>query len=213
MEREITRSLSVARDRYLAPEAKILDVGCRLAPYKPLFDGIAARYDGSDIEPGPLVKYVTSAETLDNVDDAAYDLVLCTQVLQLVRHPERALAQFARVLVPGGYVFLTTPGVYPLHPDPNDYWRWTQEGLPAMFEEVPGLELLELVPHGGSGATLAIMINTPIRQAARAAGSDRLGVPLIAFVNLIAGTIDRMLPPRAREALIPNFLVVARRRP
>ena len=211
MEREITRSLGVARDRYLSRGTKILDVGCRLAPYKPLFDGIAAQYDGSDIEPGPFVKYVTSAEALDDVGDAAYDLVLCTQVLHLVRNPARALAQFARVLVPGGHVFLTAPGVYPLHPDPTDYWRWTQEGLPVLFEEVQDLELVELVPHGGSGATLAIMLNTPIRQAARAAGSDRLGVPLIAFVNLIAGTIDRMLPPRARAALIPNFLAVARR--
>jgi SAM-dependent methyltransferase len=211
IEREITRSLISARDRYLSPDTKILDVGCRLAPYKPLFDEVAAQYDGSDIEPGPFVKYVASAEALSTVGDAAYDLVLCTQVLHLVRHPEKALAEFARVLVPGGHLFLTTPGIYPIHPDPYDYWRWTQEGLPVLFEEADGLELLELVPHGGSGTTLAIMLNTPIRQAARAAGSDRLGVPLIALVNLIAGSIDRRLPPRAKEAMIPNFLVVARR--
>jgi SAM-dependent methyltransferase len=211
IEREITRSLAVARDRYLLPGTKILDVGCRVAPYKPLFDGVAAEYDGSDIEPGPLVKYVAPAEALDGVDDGSYDLVLCTQVLHLIRRPERALAEFARVLATGGYLFLTTHGVYPLHPDPNDYWRWTQEGLPALFEDVPGLELVELVPHGGSGATLAIMVNTPIRQAARAAGSERLGMPFIAFVNLIAGAIDRVLPPRAKAAMIPNFLAVARR--
>jgi len=190
---------------------RILDVGCRVAPYKPLFDEIGAQYDGNDIEPGPLVKYVAPAEALDEIEDAAYDLVLCTQVLHLIRHPERALAEFARVLADGGYVFLTTSGVYPFHRDPNDYWRWTQQGLPALFEDVPGLELVELVPHGGSGATLAIILNTPIRQAARAAGSERLGAPLIALVNVVAGAIDRALPPRAKQAMIPNFLVVARR--
>jgi SAM-dependent methyltransferase len=190
---------------------RILDVGCRVAPYKPLFDAIAAAYDGNDIESGPLVKYVAPAETLDGVDDGAYDLVLCTQVLHLVRRPERALAAFARVLGEGGYLFLTTSGVYPFHPDPNDYWRWTQQGLPALFEDVPGLELVELVPHGGSGATLAIIVNTPIRQLSRAAGSERLGAPLIALVNVVAGGIDRALPRRAKEAMIPNFLAVARR--
>ncbi len=190
---------------------RILDVGCRVAPYKPLFAEIAAAYDGNDLEPGPLVTYVGPAETLDGVEDGAYDLVLCTQVLHLVRRPEQALGAFARVLADGGHLFLTTSGVYPFHPDPNDYWRWTQQGLPALFEDVPGLELVELVPHGGSGATLAIILNTPIRQAARAGGSERLGTPLIAAVNLLAGAIDRALPPRARQAMIPNFLVVARR--
>ncbi len=190
---------------------RILDVGGRVAPYKPLSEEIAAAYDGNDLEPGPLVTYVGPAETLDGVEDGAYDLVLCTQVLHLVRRPEQALGAFARVLADGGHLFLTTSGVYPFHPDPNDYWRWTQQGLPALFEDVPGLELVELVPHGGSGATLAIILNTPIRQAARAAGSGRLGTPLIAAVNLLAGAIGRGLPPRARQAMIPNFLVVARR--
>jgi SAM-dependent methyltransferase len=211
IEREITRSLAAARDRYLSPGVKILDVGCRVAPYKPLFDDVAAQYDGADIEPGPFVTYVSPAESLDGVADGAYDLVLCTQVLHLVRRPEKALAEFTRVLAPGGHVFLTTHGVYPHHPDPSDYWRWTQQGLPALVEDVPGLELLELVPHAGSAATAAIMFNTPIRQAARAAGSDRLGAPLIAVVNLVAGAIDRVLPARARSAMIPNFLAVARR--
>jgi SAM-dependent methyltransferase len=211
IEREITRTLAAARDRYLSPGTRILDVGCRVAPYKPLFDGIAAQYDGTDIEPGPFATYICQAESLDGVEDGSYDLVLCTQVLHLVRRPEEALAEFARVLATGGYVFLTTHGVYPHHPDPKDYWRWTQQGLPALFEDVPGLELLELVPHGGSATTMAIMVNTPIRQAARAAGSDVFGAPLIALVNLVGGAIDRVLPSRAKAAMIPNFLVVARR--
>jgi ubiquinone/menaquinone biosynthesis C-methylase UbiE len=44
------------------------------------------------------VKYVSPAEALDGIEDASYDLALCTQVLHLIRHPEKALAEFARVL-------------------------------------------------------------------------------------------------------------------
>jgi len=211
IEREITRSLVAARDRYLSPGVRILDVGCRVAPYKPLFDELGASYDGNDIEPGPLVKFVAPAESLDEIADGAYDLVLCTQVLHLIRHPEKALAEFARVLADGGHLFLTTSGVYPFHPDPTDYWRWTQQGLPALFEDVPGLKLVELVAHGGSGATLAVTINTPLRQISRALGSELIGAPLIVLVNCVGAVVDRLLPPRARAALIPNFLVVARR--
>jgi len=208
--RGIARSLVEARDRYLQPGIRILDVGCGVQPYYPLFAEMAARYDGNDIAPGPRVKYVSSAEALD-VQDKSYDLVLCTQVLQSVRHPQQALAEFARVLEPGGYVFLTTHGVYPFVPHPTDYWRWTQQGLPALFDDVEGLEFVQLVPHGGSAATFAVIINTPIRQAARALGEERIGAPIIAVVNAVAAAIDRALPERARNAMIPNFLAVARR--
>jgi SAM-dependent methyltransferase len=208
--REIPRSLASARDRYLRPGTRILDVGCGLQPHRALFADVAAAYDGSDVEAGPGVTLVCPAEALE-VDDEAYDLVLCTQVLHLVRHPQRALEEFARVLAPGGYVFATTHGVYPFHPGPYDYWRWTQDGLPALIEDVAGLELVELVPHGGSGATFAVMINTPIREISRALGSDSIGAPIIALVNGVGAIVDRLLPSRAKSALIPNFLVVARR--
>jgi SAM-dependent methyltransferase len=208
--RDIGRSLASARDRYLRPGLRILDVGCGTQPYYPLFADVATEYDGSDIEPGPRVKYVSPAEKLDAAD-RSYDLVLCTQVLHLVRRPQKALSEFARVLEPGGYVFLTTHGVYPFHPNPTDYWRWTQQGLPALFDDVDGLELVQLEPHGGSATTFAVMINTPIREASKALGAERLGAPMIALVNLVAAAVDRALPKRARDAMIPNFLAVARR--
>jgi 2-polyprenyl-3-methyl-5-hydroxy-6-metoxy-1,4-benzoquinol methylase len=208
--REIVRSLVSARDRHLHSGLRVLDVGCGVQPYYPLFADLAAEYDGHDIEPGAGVKYVSPAETLEAPDDA-YDLVLCTQVLEHVRYPAVVLSEIARVLVPGGYVFLTTHGVYPFHPHPTDYWRWTQQGLEALVEDTEGLEFVELVPHGGSAAALAIMINTPIRQASKALGAEFIGSPLISLVNAVAGTIDRVLPTRANAAMIPNFLVVARR--
>jgi SAM-dependent methyltransferase len=162
-----------------------------------------------------LCSRVSQPRTTDRISsrDASYDLVVCTQVLHLVRRPQQALTEFARVLVDGGYAFVTTSGVYPFHPDPNDYWRWTQEGLPALFDDVEGLELVQLVPHGGSAVTLANMVNTPIREAARALGAEVLGAPAIALVNLVAAVIDRVLPARAKSAMIPNFLAVARRLP
>ncbi|MDX6402148.1 MAG: hypothetical protein QOF27_2754 [Gaiellaceae bacterium] len=208
--REITRSLQSARDRYLQPGLRVLDVGCGVQPYYPLFAGVAAEYDGHDIEPGPRIKYVSLAESLE-APAGSYDLVLCTQVLEHVRHPQQALAEFGRVLVPGGHLFLTTHGVYPFHPHPADYWRWTQQGFEALFEDAADLELVELVPHGGSAAALAVMVNTPIREASRALRADFLGAPLIALVNTLADAVDRALPARAKAALIPNFLAVARR--
>jgi SAM-dependent methyltransferase len=208
--REIVRSLKAARDAYLRPGVRILDVGCGAQPYYPLFADIARSYDGNDVEPGPGVKYVSPVEALP-VPDETYDVVLCTQVLEHVRHPDRALREMTRVLVPGGHLFLTTHGVYPFHPHPFDYWRWTQQGLEAIFQDAKGLEVVSLVPHGGSGATLAVLINTFVREAGKAAGAARLGAPLIILVNVLGMCVDRLLPQRAKSALVPNFLAVGKR--
>jgi SAM-dependent methyltransferase len=209
--REITHSLVAARNAYLRPGARILDVGCGVQPYYPLFAELASDYHGSDIAPGPRVTYVSPVESLP-APDASYDLVLCTQVLEHVRYPDRALQEITRVLVPGGHLFLTTHGVYPFHPDPADYWRWTEDGLRAVIEDVPDLELVELTPHGGSASAFAVLMNTPIRGIIRSYGLlTPLGVALIVAINGIGLAVDRMLPGRASRALVPNYLVVARR--
>jgi SAM-dependent methyltransferase len=210
MHRAITESLSAARDRYLGRNLRVLDVGCGVQPYYPIFAEVAAEYDGNEIEPGPGIKYVSPVEALE-IPDASYDLVLCTQVLEHVRHPWKALSEMARVLVPGGHIFLTTHGVYPFHPHPTDYWRWTQQGFEALFEDTDGLRLVELVPHGGSGTAVAIIVNTSIREAGKALRIETLGRPLIAAINTLGAGIDRVLPARAKSALIPNFLAVGRR--
>jgi hypothetical protein len=210
MHREITRSLEAARDTYLHPGARILDVGCGVQPYYPLFAEIASSYDGNDVEAGPRIKYVSLVESLP-IPDRSYDLVLCTQVLEHVRRPQQALLEMTRVLAPGGHLFMTTHGVYPFHPHPADYWRWTRQGFEAIFEDTEGLELVSLVPHGGSGSAIAILVNTSIREAGKAIGAPKIGAPLISLINFAGMGADRLLPPRARSALVPNFLAVGQR--
>ncbi|HEY2515414.1 MAG TPA: class I SAM-dependent methyltransferase [Polyangiaceae bacterium] len=210
MHREITRSLVEARDTYLRSGLRILDVGCGVQPYYPLFADIASQYDGNDVEPGPRINFVSPVEALP-IEDASYDLVLCTQVLEHVRRPYEALREMSRVLVPGGHLFLSTLGVYPFHPHPADYWRWTQQGFEAIFEDTEGLELVSLVPHGGSASAIAILVNTSVREAGRVLRAPWIGVPLITVINSIGLTIDRLLPGRAKEALVPNFLAVGQR--
>jgi SAM-dependent methyltransferase len=205
------RSLERARDRYLSQELRILDVGGRIMPYYPLFASRAIEYAGNDLEPGPGITYVSPLEKL-TAPDAYYDLVLCTQVIEHVRRPNEALAQIARVLVPRGYLFLTTHGVYPFHPDPHDYWRWTRQGLEALFEDVPSLQLVELVPHNGAASTLTMLTATGLRELAARLRAPLLGKPLIATLNLIGLAGDRMLSVSARERLVATYLAVARRR-
>ena len=211
---ELADSLVAARDRYVEPGADVLDVGCGDKPYYPFFAETTASYVGCDVVPGPRVDRVCPIEALD-AETASVDLVLCTQVLEHARDPAAALRESARVLRPGGHLFASTHGTYPFHPHPNDYWRWTQQGLETLGGDEPMLELVELVPHRGTIACLALFVSTYIEIAATGLHVAPLGRPVIAVVNLAGAGGDRLVS-RLRYpqpyTLIPNFLVVARRR-
>src|SRR5215472_7676759 len=58
----LTRSLEAARDRYLGSGLDVVDVGCGDMPYYPLFAELAEEYVGTDVEPGPHVRYVCPVE-------------------------------------------------------------------------------------------------------------------------------------------------------
>jgi SAM-dependent methyltransferase len=208
----VTQSLAIARDRYLTGRVDILDVGCGDMPYYPIFERIARDYAGADVEPAPRVRYVGPVEELA-APPASFDLVLCTQVLEHVRDPLQALAQIARVLRPGGHAFVTTHGVWPFHPYPDDRWRWTQQGLETIFLQTPGLALDELVPHGGTTSCLALLANYYVDIAARRTRLLPLGWATCAFLNccgLAGDRIERLRYPHP-DTLIHNFLAVARR--
>jgi SAM-dependent methyltransferase len=211
----LTDSLVDARDRYVQPGATILDVGCGQMPYYPLFAAVAADYAGSDLEPGPNVRFVCPAEQLA-IPDESFDVALSTQMLEHVRDPVRAVAEIRRVLRPGGIALLSTHGVWPYHPVPNDYWRWTHEGLNALVEDAGGFDVLEIVPHRAGGACLATMLAHYVGELARhkPAWLNRLAAYLIAALNVAGIGADRLLARFAyphEHALILNYLVIARR--
>jgi SAM-dependent methyltransferase len=210
----LTASLLEARDRFLVPPVRVLDVGCGDMPYYPLFAEIASEYLGTDVEPGPNVRYVCPLEALD-IPDASFDLVLCTQVLEHVEDPRQSLAEIARVLRPGGFAFVTTHGVWPFHPYPEDRWRWTQQGLEQLVASAPGLTVRTLVPHRGTASSFALLLNYYVEIVTRAPVLKPIGWSLIAAMNaigLLGDRVRRLGYPNA-DTLIHNFLVVGERDP
>ena len=117
------------------------------------------------------------------------------------------------MLKPGGYVLLSTHGVYPHHPDPVDYWRWTQQGFEAMFEDVAGLELIELQPLLGSPATMALLVAGALRELAKSRLLRWLASPLLVLVNATGEAIDKRTPMSVREKLVGDFLAIGRKTP
>ena len=61
--------------------------------------------------------------------DAVFDGAICLEVLEHVSDPALVVAEIARVIRPGGTVWLSMPFLYPLHDAPYDFQRYTEFGL------------------------------------------------------------------------------------
>ena len=182
------QAVEAARDygRY-----RVLDVGSGIKPYYPFFQPFADEFVG--VDPSPQADLQGTVEALP-VEDASFDLVLCTQVLEHCDDPARAVSELRRVVRPGGRVLASTHGVYPYHPAPVDYWRWTHTGLDRLFRENADWSSVAVRPGSGTTACIGMLIGHFIDLLCKRAHLRPLGRPLVAGINLAADAIDRAVP-------------------
>jgi SAM-dependent methyltransferase len=83
----------------------------------------------------------------------AFGSCVCAEVLEHVDYPAKMLDNICRLLRPGAWIVITTPFAFPVHGFPNDYWRFTPQGIrlllkDAGFEQAQAWELeVEGVTH------------------------------------------------------------------
>jgi SAM-dependent methyltransferase len=150
----------ITLDRFIAAHATdrpTLDIGAQNGPYAALFP----RRVGLDIRAGAGVRIIGDAQAL-GVRDAAFDVVLCTEVLEHLREPQQAIDEMFRVLKPGGRLLLTTRFLFPIHDAPDDYFRYTKYGLRYLLRRFDVLELQEETDAVG---TLAVLLQRIGMQA------------------------------------------------
>lgn len=86
-----------------------------------------------DMAPGQDVDKVLDLETCAGIGDGYVGTLICTSVLEHVRRPWLVAAEFARIVKPGGLLFVTAPWIFPVHRHPEDYWRFTLDSLGVLF--------------------------------------------------------------------------------
>jgi hypothetical protein len=139
-------------DTFLAREAFELEVrprrGRTLLVGSFVADGKSDRRElykkaiGVDMRPGPGVDRVLNLEDPLPADLGTFAHIECLSVLEHSRRPWLLAENLQQLMEPGATLYLSVPFVWRFHSYPNDYWRFTAEGVRELFPRIRWSSLL-----------------------------------------------------------------------
>ena len=91
---------------------------------------------GVDLLEGEGVDRVLDMEGEMPSDLGAFDHVECMSVLEHSPRPWLIAANIERVMHEGATLFVSVPFIWDYHPYASDYFRFTQEGVKAIFSSI-----------------------------------------------------------------------------
>lgn len=98
-------------------------------------------YVGVDRVEGPGVDIVADLtqdfRSVDaRVQGRRFGTIFCLSVLEHCDQPFTMAENLTRLLKPDGWLCLSVPFAWQIHAYPNDYWRFTPEGVRKLFPEI-----------------------------------------------------------------------------
>ena len=208
-----TTNLSLYRALRVAARAhvhgRLLDAGAGRMAYRRMLEEFSDAYESLDAtDPFGSIDHVADLQAT-GLPDAQYDSIFCTQVLQHLPEPARAVGEIARLLKPGGTAIVSVPHLVWLHNEPHDYWRFTAHGMRHLLENA-GLTSLSVEPVGGLICFLAYAPSTALLALFRRPRFIfRAGLLLNRFFIRFALLMDRVI---GVKSLYPaNFVIVAQK--
>lgn len=189
-----------------AGNLRVLDIGGRIQPYRPLLGEACASYVAVDLRGTAVVDVIARAEQLPFLGQQ-FDLVLCTQVLQYVADPALAIAETYRVLKPGGFFLLSVPSIYPRDAQ-EECWRFLPAGIRHLLMR---FSQVEIVSEGGSITGFFRTMNVSLHLFARYAPAKAMyDYTLCPLLNLLGALLEWLLS-RKDVGLAANYSVLARK--
>ncbi len=116
-------------------DADILEIGSGLkkrnASAVEIF-GKAREFQQTDVDVnlGYKILDLTNIESFNK----EYDLVICTNVLEHIYDVRTAVKNLYKLVKKEGNLIISVPFMYPLHDEPEDFWRFTEHSLKKLFE-------------------------------------------------------------------------------
>lgn len=127
-------------EAHLPPTSKsVLEIGSKdygnTTSFRSFFS--SSRYIGVDLDAGKNVDVqLDLCESTGELERNSFDLVICCSVLEHVKYPWKMANNISLLLREGGYLFISVPWVWRYHPYPDDYFRFSMNGIKSLFENV-----------------------------------------------------------------------------
>ena len=88
------------------------------------------------IQPVPFTNVHIVADIVNlPFKDNSVDVIINEAVLEHDKNPQALVKEMYRVLKPGGLIYITTVFVASFHSSPNDYYRWSKQGLRELLSD------------------------------------------------------------------------------
>jgi SAM-dependent methyltransferase len=177
----------------------IIDIGGKKEKKRGYFNiekyPLNVKYLNSDKKTNP--DYFADASSIP-VSDKTFDGVILAEVLEHVFDPKKILAEAYRVLKPCALLLISVPFSVQVHPDPNDYGRYTEQWFNDNLKEI-GFENIEIEKQGLFFSVLAFMFKWWVYELAK------VGRPKFSLTRKLIKKFVFWFPSKAFELDKKNF--------
>jgi SAM-dependent methyltransferase len=128
------------------PSGKMVEIGSRARSGYTFREIIppGVDYVGLDIRAGPNVDLIGDAHKLSTYfAPESVDAMLSIAVFDHLLMPWKVALEMNRVMKPGGFAFISTHQIYPLHEEPWDFWRFSSKAWHGIFNRSTGFEIID----------------------------------------------------------------------
>lgn len=198
-------AVTYASSKYI--RGRVLDAGCGSGKYREIIKKASKEYVSLDASPEENVDVFGDIMAMPFKDES-FDAVVSTQVLEHIERPWLAIGEIARVLKKGGVCFLTCPFMIPFHPDPNDYFRFSKEGLESLAKS-HGLKTIESGCCGLFFTVLYEMTRFSFFNRYEKKNKGRIRKKIIRTMSKIAAFLDKFV--KNNTIIYANSYIVAKK--
>lgn len=196
----------------------MMDFGCGLKPYEPLFS--VDQYIGVDFK-GEGETY--AQQKVDVFYDGKsipfpndhFDSIFCSEVFEHIFNLEEILVELHRVLKPGGKILISCPFAFGEHEVPNDFARYTSFAIQDLFKR-HGFEIEHYEKTGSFIEALAtlklVYIDRHIIKPFRKIPVLRSVLRYLFFgLGNILALAGRKILPNSKELYLNNVLLAVKK--
>ena len=162
----------------------LLDLGCGKVPLYAVYAAHVEEVTCVDWAPGEHIDRSRDLSQPLPFDDARFDTIVLSDVLEHMPEPALVWREITRVLKPGGKVVMNVPFYYSVHAHPHDYYRYTNFAL-ERFVKINGLTLVCVLPVGGLAEILADLVAKAFSKL------PVVGKPLAIATQAVVGAFGR----------------------